>query len=244
MKGKRNDMKLWWGLWWIAVVAFFACAVCMLPGCGEKPEEDSRFTMTLIERTVDGIYYTLTDHETGNTYLYLRNGGEASLALIPEKDPVAQATLSSTCGGIHLVEDNTFTGETEPMIFGQAAQVLPMEPVMEEIEREPELESLGVFTVTAYCACHECCGKTPDDPRYGITATGTRATQGRTIAVDPSVISYGTTVYFEGIDGFGGYVAEDCGGAIKGKDIDLYFESHAETDIWGVRELEVFAYSE
>ena len=126
------------------------------------------------------------------------------------------------------------------MIFGQAAQVLPMEPVMEEIEQEPELESLGVFTVTAYCACEECCGKTPDDPWYGITATGTRATQGRTIAVDPSVISYGTTVYFEGIDGFGGYVAEDCGGAIKGKDIDLYFESHAEADIWGVRELEVF----
>ena len=20
MKGKRNDMKLWWGLWWIAVL--------------------------------------------------------------------------------------------------------------------------------------------------------------------------------------------------------------------------------
>ena len=29
---------------------------------------------------------------------------------------------------------------------------------------EPEPVSLGVYTITAYCPCERCCGKSPDDP--------------------------------------------------------------------------------
>lgn len=98
-----------------------------------------------------------------------------------------------------------------------------------------------VFTITAYCACPSCCEKDPSDPWYGITATGTRATEGRTIAVDPKVIPYGTKVRFIGPDGqMHEYIAEDCGGAIKGNRIDLYFDSHQDALRWGVRQLEVF----
>lgn len=114
-----------------------------------------------------------------------------------------------------------------------------------EVDEPAVPTSIGWFVVTAYCACEECCGKTPDDPWYGITATGTKATQGRTIAVDPRVIPYGTVLYFEGPDGcISGYVAEDCGGSIKGNRIDLYFVSHEEADEWGVRTLEVYAMPE
>lgn len=101
----------------------------------------------------------------------------------------------------------------------------------------PVLESLGVFTVTAYCPCAKCCGKWAD----GITATGTTATQGRTIAVDPGVIPLGSLVRFKGPDGeVRDYTAEDTGGAIKGQRIDLYFDSHQEALEWGVQEVEVF----
>lgn len=111
------------------------------------------------------------------------------------------------------------------------APVMPegVTTITREITAQPEYIELTV-TATAYCACEKCCGKTD-----GITATGTKATAGRTIAVDPSVIPYGTEVIINGHT----YVAEDCGGAIKGNSIDIYFDSHAEALEFGRQNLVV-----
>ena len=62
------------------------------------------------------------------------------------------------------------------------------------------------------------------------------AVAGQTIAVDPSVIPYGSTVIIDGHE----YIAQDCGGAIKGNRIDIYFDSHSEALDFGVREYEIF----
>ncbi len=105
-----------------------------------------------------------------------------------------------------------------------------------QLPDEPELVSLGTYMITAYCACPICCGKAVDDPLYGITATGTTATEGRTIAVDPEVIPYGTVVYIDGQ----AYIAEDCGGGIRGNQIDIYFDDHEDARQWGVQEKEVW----
>lgn len=94
-----------------------------------------------------------------------------------------------------------------------------------------DYESLGEFVITHYCACEKC---TVDGD--GITATGTKAASGRTIAVDPEVIPYGTTVIIDGKT----YIAEDCGGAIKGNRIDIFMNSHEEALKAGVRTAEVF----
>ena len=97
-------------------------------------------------------------------------------------------------------------------------------------------EPLGEFRLTAYCPCAKCCGKTD-----GITSTGTTATEGRTIAVDPRVIPYGSTVtlYYE--DGtVHTYTAEDCGGAIKGNRIDVFFDSHEDARAFGVQSAMVY----
>ena len=61
----------------------------------------------------------------------------------------------------------------------------------------------------------------------GRTAMGTQARVGE-IAVDPSVIPLGTTVYIEGV---GERRAEDTGGNIKGNTIDIYMNSEAECRI-------------
>lgn len=52
------------------------------------------------------------------------------------------------------------------------------------------------------------------------TSTGALATEGRTIAVDPNVIPYGSEVLINGHV----YIAEDCGGAVKGNLIDIFVE--------------------
>jgi len=82
-------------------------------------------------------------------------------------------------------------------------------------------EVLKNVTLTAYTAGPESTGKSEGDKNYGITASGTTVKEGRTIAVDTSVIPMGWWVYIEGV---GLRRAEDKGGAIKGKKIDVYFE--------------------
>ncbi|WP_311080876.1 G5 domain-containing protein [Paenibacillus polymyxa] len=69
------------------------------------------------------------------------------------------------------------------------------------------------------------------EPGIGTrTASGTRVTEGRTIAVDPSIIPIGWWVYIEGV---GFRRAEDTGGAIKGHKIDVYYESLSRANQFG-----------
>ena len=86
---KRNDMNLYWGLWWIAVAVFFIGAVCCLPGRGSKAEA---------ERVSRG------------------------------KEPVIRETY---------VEEVTFTGETEAMVFGSAAPEI-VDIAVEKVETEKQ----------------------------------------------------------------------------------------------------------
>lgn len=84
--------------------------------------------------------------------------------------------------------------------------------------------------ITAYCPCRECSGK------WGhSTSTGARATEGRTVAVDPKVIPYGSKIIIEGHT----YIAEDCGGGVKGNHIDIFFESHDDVEKFGCKTREV-----
>ena len=115
---------------------------------------------------------------------------------------------------------------------GMAEPVEPaeLEPVI--VEAVPEKEYLGVFSCTAYCPCSQCCGAWAD----GIVYTGGQATEGQTIAVDPDVIPLGSVVEINGWQ----YVAEDIGGGINGKEIDLFFCSHEDAWNWGRQMHEVY----
>ncbi len=117
----------------------------------------------------------------------------------------------------------------ETVVESEPINAIEHEPVIEKMDEVEEKVEPIIFKVTAYCPCKEC----SDD--YGrMTATGVLAEAGRTIAVDPSVIPYGTKVTINGNT----YIAEDCGGYIKGNRIDIYFDSHQETVEFGVQHLE------
>lgn len=84
---------------------------------------------------------------------------------------------------------------------------------------------IGRFKLTAYSG-----------PQLGqplpITATGTAARAGRTVAVDPRVIPLGSKIYIEGI---GERIAEDVGGGVKGHHIDVYLGTVPQARTFGVQ---------
>lgn len=105
----------------------------------------------------------------------------------------------------------------------------------EKIEAALDWHYIDGCELTAYCSCVECCGKSD-----GITATGTIAQEGVTIAVDPDVIPLGSWVEINGHQ----YHAEDIGGAINGAHIDIYFDSHDAAWDFGHRYADVRWYME
>lgn len=100
-------------------------------------------------------------------------------------------------------------------------------PVSSYINRGTKSSSnnnlIGTFKITHYA------GDT-------TTSTGVIPTVGRTIAVDPNVIPYGSKVVINGHT----YIAEDCGGAIKGNKIDIFVGSEEEAYQKGVYHTEVY----
>ncbi len=66
--------------------------------------------------------------------------------------------------------------------------------------------------------------------KLGITASGTKAKPGRTIAADTSIFPFGTKLK---VPGYGTGVVEDRGGAITGNRLDLFFKTHKQALEWG-----------
>lgn len=156
------------------------------------------------------------------------------------------ALFAAGCFGLTLVLIGIallLTGCSLVLLSADAKDVdEPEDPVAEEYGPAwdiPATESavcndvfLGEFTLTAYCPGRCCCGKWAN----GYTATGTLATEGRTIAVDPKVIPYGTHVLLIWPDGTQhSYIAEDCGGGVNGNHIDVFFDDHQAARVFGVQ---------
>lgn len=92
---------------------------------------------------------------------------------------------------------------------------------------------LGDFIATAYCVT-------------GQTSTGTQTTVGRTLAVNPHVIPYGTEVWLYLEDGTfaGDFIAEDTGSNMLANSnvIDIYMGegSYHDCILWGAQDVEVY----
>ncbi|SJZ78980.1 ubiquitin-like domain-containing protein [Garciella nitratireducens] len=82
-------------------------------------------------------------------------------------------------------------------------------------------------------------GYSSQDPGVNhVTSTGARLEKG-VIAVDPSVIPYGSKIY---VPGYGYGTALDTGGGIKGNRLDLAFNSRAEALNFGRRSVTIRIY--
>ncbi|MDD2766853.1 MAG: 3D domain-containing protein [Candidatus Moranbacteria bacterium] len=85
-----------------------------------------------------------------------------------------------------------------------------------------------IINASAYTAAADECGKSD-----GITASGLKVEEKRTLACPPSY-PFGTKIAIEGV---GVLRCEDRGGAIKGNHFDIYMETKGEAFAFGRRNL-------
>jgi 3D (Asp-Asp-Asp) domain-containing protein len=108
------------------------------------------------------------------------------------------------------------------------------------ISRGESANQKAYFEVTAYTAGVESTGKSPSHPHYGLTASGVKVREGRTIACPPSY-PFGTKMKISGI----GYrVCEDRGSRITNGHLDVYMSSLSEAVKFGRKTLLVEIYKE
>jgi 3D (Asp-Asp-Asp) domain-containing protein len=117
-------------------------------------------------------------------------------------------------------------GEAQP-IFGDGFIVLPTGEVLTYTHTD-------TYVATAYTMT--------DDGCDGFTANGNPVRTGA-VAIDPSVVPYGTRMFIVTNDGeyiYGLSTAEDCGTGVDGKRVDLYMHSTAECFRFGIRECTIY----
>ncbi len=132
-------------------------------------------------------------------------------------------TIEASAGGTPLIGSLSHSEEG----YGTTAS----DTVTETSLSQSRLTPLGTFKTTAYCPCRACCGK------WGkTTSTGTVPRASHTIAVDPRVIPHGSRILINGIV----YTAEDEGSGVKGKHIDIFFNTHSEAKNYGLRKVPVY----
>lgn len=114
----------------------------------------------------------------------------------------------------------------ELLVEGEETVIIEEKPIVvnvKEVERIEEEVDWFYFVATGYS------GNDPSQGTTSTTATGERVREG-IIAVDPSVIPFGTEIE---IKDMGVFSAEDCGGNIKGNRIDIYFDSKSDAKAFG-----------
>lgn len=153
-------------------------------------------------------------------------------------DAAAKDTMSNsaadgdTAQNTAAERETTDSAEREQSPFGQSAGY--SQALAERELRIEETYGYTQFTATAYCKCRECNGIYGTDKPDGQaeSATGAELSEGESIAADFSVLPPFTQVE---ISGMGIYTVHDCGSAIKGNRIDIYFENHEDAQAFGVQ---------
>lgn len=168
------------------------------------------------------------------------------MAVLVTFQAISHLTISDLIKGNVKTENvQTLTSVTiekqpkvKPMINGNI-EIQPESKPLEQAVDWSKYDAVEV-TATGYTAGVESTGKHPKHPQYGITYSGVKVKRDlySTIAADLRVFPIGSVLF---IPGYGYGVVADKGGAIKGKALDLYYETvHDVYEQWGKKKLKVY----
>lgn len=137
-------------------------------------------------------------------------------------------TLTSDRGSDVGADDTDGAADVLPETYGADVEQHTEVP---ESDYQQEVTYLGAWTATAYCSCEICTGAYCS----GYTASGTLATEGRTIACN--ALPMGSEVLIDSHT----YIVEDTGWTPFGDAwVDIYFDSHDAALAFGVRTVDVY----
>lgn len=174
-----------------------------------------------------GIYYWMCYGDTVGDSLDTMNALIARYSEICERVTSSLALVAfydRTCDTPEYAAYTLSASKAQSSVDAMGTLVTELETMFSSYDPYTcSVEYAGDYKLTGYCGCVLCCGI------YGCaegeaahTASGTIATEGRTIAMSNDY-AFGTVVY---IDGLGFRTVEDRGGAVSGNKIDVYMESH------------------
>lgn len=201
----------------------------------------------ILNNEEENIVKVYTEYAANEEFFKIEESGEVSGDVIIAKlDEKANEEISSNKENVQeeKIETKQETVKETKVVASRGSYVRDTSPVPTEYEKVIQVKA------TAYCLCKKCCGKSPDNPGYGRTASGLKIVPGtgmKVIAVDTNVVSLGTKVFVEGLNGAGNYgyaVAADTGSAIKNNKIDLYMDTHEQALSWGVKNVNLYILGE
>lgn len=197
----------------------------------------------MLNNEEENIVKVYTEYAANEEFFKIEESGEVSGDVIIAKlDEKVNEEISSNKENVQ--EEKIETKQETKVVASRGSYIRDTSPVPTEYEKVIQVKA------TAYCLCKKCCGKSPDNPGYGRTASGLKIVPGtgmKVIAVDTNVVSLGTKVFVEGLNGAGNYgyaVAADTGSAIKNNKIDLYMDTHEQALAWGVKNVNLYILGE
>ena len=147
--------------------------------------------------------------DTINSLIKQQKDEEAAQIQAQRQETAQQQTLQSTA--------QTSPGTVESNTSANTQSSAPSASAPSQNNQQSSGSSntyLGRFRLTAYCPCVQCCGKSD-----GITASGTTATAGRTVAMGG--VPLGTKLMINGTI----YTVEDRGTSYG--HVDIFFNTHS-----------------
>lgn len=144
--------------------------------------------------------------------------------------PQTSAAVQGPVGQAPRMESPS--GIPETLTQAEAVSAAGEDPKLEADPAGSTYTSLGTFEITGYCSCDKCCGV----KEVKLTKSETVPRSSHTVATDLAVLPMGTRIMIDGVI----YQVEDTGKAIRGRMVDIYFDSHQEALEFGRQQKTVY----
>lgn len=207
-----------------------------------KLDQDSEVTPALDAAIEDGLTINIKTKQVAIEVIQEEIPYETQVEETANLEPGVQKVITEGVNGLKekTVEIVRFGGEVQSETVKEEVVIIePQTKVVKQGKKNIIKDSATgkTYEYTKALTLEATAYTDVDGDKWaGITATG-RPTFVGMVAVDPKVIPLDTILY---VEGYGIAIAGDTGGAIKGHDIDLFFNTRSEAREFGRRDKRVY----